>query len=372
MKTDHYPEKIKNLIEECSERRFADPDRVFESSEDIRRFASENDDIALSGFADFYSADAFFTKYNSAACTKYLKAAVEKLLAASEWQQLGECYNLLGVLSEQHGIFSTSSDSYSEAIRLSREYNLTLLACMAYANYSNLLQKSGRSDAALKAALACREYLKKETEDSRYIYLKIRIQVNLAKLYVNMRRKEDAGREIEILEGLYSDNSEISKELDYYYLKLIYSDLIGSSSGIQDALKELIEAFLKSAYKVDYLDECLGMLEFFKQKGHYDLMKIVLPVFKKFPKSNDFLNAQINISNYRIELLQHEGRWGSLLEEYRHYRELSIKHKEQVLDVLKLRSEIRHLLGRSADKDILAESNPDSIINSDTPLMIML
>ncbi len=372
MKTDHYPEKIKNLIEECSERRFADPDMVLESSEEIRIFASKNNEAALSGFADFYSADAFFTKYNSSACIKHLKAAIKKLLEAEEWQLLGECYNLLGVLSEQHGIFSTASDSYSEAIRLSREYNLTLLAAMAYANYSNLLHKSGRSDAALKAVLACREYLNKENADTRYVYLQVRIQVNLAKLYVSLRRKEDAEREIGILESLYSDNNEISKELDYYYLKLLYSDMAGNSSDMQEALKELLEAFLTCEYKVDYLDECLGMLEFFKQKGHYDLMKIVLPVFKKFPKSNDFLNAQINISNYRIELLQHEGRWGSLLEEYRHYRDLSIKHKEQILTILKLRSDIRHLLGRNTDSDILAERNPDSIINSDEPFMIML
>ncbi len=371
MKRNQYPDRIKNLIETCGKDRFSDPDNVIESSEEIRAFASENNDNSLSGYADFFTADAFFTKYNSAECMKHLKTAMKKLYEAGEWQQLGECYNLFGVLAEQHGIFSAAIDSYSEAISLCHRHDLTLLGAKVYANYSNLLLKNGDSENALKALLACFEYSERLGENEAYAYLRLRIRVNLAKLYVNLGKKEYAEREIDRIEGLYIENAGLSKEIDYYYLKLIYSDLAGNSDDKQTALKELIEAFLSCRYKVDYLDECLDMLEYFKQKGLYDLMKVVLPAFKKVAKSNDFLNAQIAISDYRIELLQHEGRWGSLLEEYRHYRELSIRHKKQLSAFLRLRSDIRRLSEQYRDSTVPFEGMNDSKMAGSESLMII-
>lgn len=355
MNRSQYPDEINNLINKCNDERFSNPDLVIEYSEQIHSYADKLSDTALAGLADFYIGDAYFTKCNSTDCMRHINAAIKELYAASEWQQLGECYNLLGILCEHQGNFSGAIESYSDAINLIDRYELNVLGTMVYANYSNLLHKSGDNEAALSAILACSSYCNGIGDDPHYSYLPIQIQISIAKIYIYLWMKDESTREIAKLEQMYAERPEQPHELDYYYLKLIYSDLIHDEKLEEIALKELIDTFLACEYKVDYLDECIGMMEYFKRKGRYDLLRTVLSVLRKVMGDNDFTDTLINISGFRIDLLQHEGRWGSLLEEYRNYRNLSIRHKKQVISVLHVLMDIKRNLKESEQVNFLLQ-----------------
>ena len=355
MNRTSYPQEIQNLICICESERFSDPAAVIDSAEKIHSYADEICDTSLAGYSDFCIGDAYFTKCDSEDCMRYINAAIQELHSASEWQLLGECYNLFGILCEHQGNVSDAIESYSQAILLVENHHLNVLGTMVHANLSNLLHKGGDNETALKEVLECRKYLARITEDDRYDYLPIQIQINIARTYVYLKQKDKASEELQLLERMFDSKPEQAKDFDYYLLYLSYFDLCHDTDNESLALEKAIRSFHNCEYKVDYLDDCIEFMRYLKRKNNYVLLKELVKEMDQSTTSNDFTDTLMNIQDYKIALLQHEGRWGALLDELRNYHSLSLKHKRQVYNVTKVMMDMRYTLAESEKTNFMLQ-----------------
>ncbi|MCR5527324.1 MAG: GGDEF domain-containing protein [Lachnospiraceae bacterium] len=339
-----YPEKIQYLIKQCTEERFSSPELVIKYAEEIHIYADSICDSALAGHADFFIGDAYFTQCDSENCMRYINAAMQELFVAADWQLLGECYNLFGILCEHQGNISGAIESYSQANILIERYGLYILGSMVHANYSTLLHKGGDNESALEEILICRKYVNQIQDNDHYAYLPIQIQINIIRIYICLLQKSSAQREIDKLEEMYKARPEQPYEIDYYLMRLMYSDLCKDNAAEKDCLDDIMQALHDCEYKVDYLDDCTELMQYLKRKGRYDLIRVVIKELESVTSSNDFTDTLMTISGFRCDVLQHEGRWSDLLDELRHYRSLSDNHKKKLYSVLKIMMETRQNL----------------------------
>ena len=355
MNRTNYPQEIQNLISKCESERFSDPSAVIASAEKLHSYADEICDTALAGYSDFCIGDAYFTKCDSEDCMRYINAAIQELYTASEWQLLGECYNLFGILCEHQGNVSGAIESYSQAIILVDKYALNVLGTMVHANLANLLHKGGDNDSALDEVLKCRTFLAKIDDDPRYEYLPVQIQINIARAYVYLMQKDKAANELRILENMYDKSPEQPRDFDYFLLYLSYYDLCHDTDNEQIALDKVVNSFKECEYKVDYLDDCIELMRYLKRKANYALLKELVKEMEQATTANDFTDTLMNIEDYKIAIMQHEGRWGSLLDELRNYHSMSLKHKKQVYNVTKLMMDMRYTIAESEKTNFMLQ-----------------
>ncbi|SFK95773.1 diguanylate cyclase (GGDEF) domain-containing protein [Lachnospiraceae bacterium KH1T2] len=341
---NNYPEKIQNLIKLCNEERFSSPRSVIDYAEELHLYADSICDSALAGYADFSIGDAYFTQCDSENCMRYINAAMKELFAAADWQLLGECYNLFGILCEHQGNISGAIESYSQANILIERYSLYVLGAMVHANYSTLLHKGGDDLSALEEILICNKYIKHIQNDDHYAYLPIQIQINTIRIYISLMQKKRAAEELAKLEEMFAARPEQSYEVDYYLMRLMYSDLCKDEMEEKRCLDNMMQALHECEYKVDYLDDCTELMTYLKRKNRYDLIRVVLKELEGVTSSNDFADTLMTFSGFRCDLLQHEGRWSDLLDELRHYRRLSDTHKKSLYNVMKIMMETHQSL----------------------------
>ena len=361
-----YGEEINRQIQRAEDLRFTDPKEVIRIAEQLQKIGNERKDYALRGLANFCIGDAYYTMADGENCTTYIQHAIHDLHRAKEWQKLGECYNLLGILFAHQGNISQALSSYYSAMELVENYGLDFLGAMVYENYSELCDRSNNEEEALRKAMISKAYIEKTKEHPRYEFMKTAILIRLIKSLLKLERYDEARIRISELNDLIHANPSLAENeetaLDLQVLDTLWKHCLGDVEAEEKSLQKTMEDFIACKYRIDFFWTCVELMEYLKRNSRKAMLEQVISLMEvSFQESGaTFPDLQAHISRYKVALLKEMGRKEELFQELQKYYYYVDLQKQQANKTIGLFLETQNSLLVTRKTNMLLREQADT------------
>lgn len=364
-----YSEEIRRQLKEAERLRFTDPARVIQIGMKLAEIGRENGDDALQGMANFCVGDAYYTVANGEQCTRYINHAIHELTRAKEWQKLGECYNLLGILFSHQGNTSQALSSYYSAMELVEMYNLDFLGAMVYENYSELCDRSNNEEEAYRKILIAKAYIEKIRNHPRQSNVKAAILIRMIKTLLKLNRMEEVRvRMWELNQLLEKTPTLIHDEqisLDLQVLDTLWKHAMGDSEAEEESLQKTIEDFMNCNHRIDFFWTCVELMAYLQKTHRYEELEFAIQQMEKSLREGtaSFPDLQAHISRYKVALLTELDRQEELFEELKRYYKYEALQKQQANTTIGLYLETQNslLLSRKTNMILRQQADTDEL-----------
>lgn len=105
---------------------------------DIERYAKEHKDVALLGFAYFYSGETYYLLNDVEHMFHNIAQAIHLLGQTGQWELIARSYNLMAISSVNKGNVSAAMDYYLTGLNYCRKYGITKMEISIMQNLGNL------------------------------------------------------------------------------------------------------------------------------------------------------------------------------------------------------------------------------------------
>lgn len=364
-----YSEEIRRQLKEAERLRFTDPARVIQIGMKLAEIGRENGDDALQGMANFCVGDAYYMVANGEQCTRYINHAIHELTRAKEWQKLGECYNLLGILFSHQGNTSQALSSYYSAMELVEMYNLDFLGAMVYENYSELCDRSNNEEEAYRKILIAKAYIEKIRNHPRQSNVKAAILIRMIKTLLKLNRIEEVRvRMWELNQLLEKTPTLIHDEqfsLDLQVLDTLWKHAMGDSEAEEESLQKTIEDFMNCNHRIDFFWTCVELMAYLQKTHRYEELEFAIQQMEKSLREGtaSFPDLQAHISRYKVALLTELDRQEELFEELKRYYKYEALQKQQANTTIGLYLETQNslLLSRKTNMILRQQADTDEL-----------
>lgn len=364
-----YSEEIRRQLKEAERLRFTDPARVIQIGMKLAEIGRENGDDALQGMANFCVGDAYYMVANGEQCTRYINHAIHELTRAKEWQKLGECYNLLGILFSHQGNTSQALSSYYSAMELVEMYNLDFLGAMVYENYSELCDRSNNEEEAYRKILIAKAYIEKIRNHPRQSNVKAAILIRMIKTLLKLNRMEEVRvRMWELNQLLEKTPTLIHDEqfsLDLQFLDTLWKHAMGDSEAEEESLQKTIEDFMNCNHRIDFFWTCVELMAYLQKTHRYEELEFAIQQMEKSLREGtaSFPDLQAHISRYKVALLTELDRQEELFEELKRYYKYEALQKQQANTTIGLYLETQNslLLSRKTNMILRQQADTDEL-----------
>lgn len=216
-------------------------------------------DDALLGFVYFHFADFhYFMRPDYAKFHRYLKLAIQHLLASDDRKLLGYAYNLVAVDAHNGGAFTIAFQYYLSALTIGRERRQHALCAAISANIGRLLMALGNH------ALA-EEYFDNSLQQVRMGYRISLFDRNLISVlylsginYMARDKRREAGSCLTQIMQLLEESEDAAIKafrlpLLFLHIRILLDHKTGAS--FEDLLKELVLLLKKEEVVFDYMED---------------------------------------------------------------------------------------------------------------------
>jgi len=366
MDTTKYGADVVRRIKKTEELRFTEPKEVIATAEELLYIAKQMQDVALSGLAYFCIGDAYYTMADGERCSRYINCAIRELNRAKEWQKLGECYNLLGILFAHQGDISQALNSYYRAMELVENYGLDYLGAMVYENYSELCDRSNNEEEAYRKAMDSKAYIEKIPQHPRYQFLKTAVLIRLIKTLLKLRRGEEAKLRILELQELQQQNPTMLEDeetkLDLQVLDTLWLHFQGKSEEEEESLRQTMETIRQCKYRIDFFWTCIEFMEYLRTTHRQEMLESVIRMMEDSLQEEgaSFPDLQTHISKYKVGLLREMNRKEELFYEYERYFHYIDLQKKQSNSTIGLFLETQNSLLLSQKTNMILREQVDT------------
>lgn len=344
--------EVQKLLDVMKEKRFSDPESVIEAGRKLLSHAEAMGDVALRGYAEFSIGDAFYTLSDTENCMFYLKLAIKSLYDSQDWEMLGECYNLIGILFSHQGNASNSLDSYYAAIELAEKHHLNYLSGLVYENFSELCSRAGNFEEALKNGMLSKAYLEKCTDIPRAKNLTLATLVSLAKISLKLGRYEQTERMMEEMEKYLAILPGEAGNFDIMLLRLLVAEFFHDEAE-QEYLKKTYQSFIQCPYMIDFFWDCVDFMAYLEKTGHDDLLENVIQQLEKSMQEEAVPDMSLHVLRFKINLLKRQGRKEELTAQLDHFFRLSNLQNKQTEEAIQMIIEMKKTLQSSKKTNLL-------------------
>ncbi len=344
MITNYEGEAVKRWMEEAQEYRFRDPNHVIECARNLLAYAEKRDEVALQGYADFLLGDAYYTLTDGDNCLIYLNRAIQELHGAKDWEKLGECYNLLGMLFTHQGNTSSAIDYYYEGMNLVEQHQLYYIGAMISENYSELCDRLNMEEEALNRALLSLQYLEKVPDHSRYEEIRVVVLQRLLKSYLKLGRRLEARRYLEEIRQLIRNMPTDQERFDELLICVLWARSEHQTEKEEYYLNRTMKAFMDCTYRVDYFWDCIEFMNYLLETKRFGYLEKVIGQMEISLESNTFPDLQVRLSRIKIRMLQvlkrEEGLHEELLKHMHYVDQLNVQNSHTMSLFITLRNSL--------------------------------
>lgn len=301
-----YRGRIKELIDITQEKRFSAPEEVLSTAGMISDMAGNDSD--LKGYAYFCTGDAYYTLSNCEKCFTYIGMAANEFSKAHNWEKLGECYNLLGLMFKDMGNPTSALESFHDGINLVERYGLSLQGAMIYDNYSDICYESELYEEAIIKADKSIEFSSRITGHKRWRALTATAMISKIKSELRLRNISAAGKLMNELNDLISETTEDELDVDVSLIRLLMAHVEHDDEQEEAALNATMNLFSRCTHIVDYFYVCKDLMSYLEENKRYQLLEDVLNKLDEATKNDNFHDIQLVMTKCRINLFKHQKR----------------------------------------------------------------
>lgn len=324
----NYEQGIIDKIELMDKTRFEDPLKTIELACDFKKLAEKRADINLMGYSNFYLADAYYTLGEFDNSINYFNRAAREFDAVKNLYKRGGCLNSLGILYATRGEIVYALDNFKEAARLAEKSDDDFVAALAYENYSEISDNINDPNISMDYAMKAYKHILKCTNNPRQKSIEIIILTTLAKLYYKFGLFNKAKNMLDKIENIVKENPSEKLCVDFYITKLVFVYKTSNSKKEKEVcLKEAVDAYYATEYKVDYFLYIIDFLHFLKRIDRRDILLPLVEDFDESARKMDFPYIQTRILDFKISLYDEEKDRDKLYKELIRYRRYNNSYK---------------------------------------------
>ena len=361
-------------LAEAKRLRFSDPQRVTEICQDLASEALEEKNYNLCGVAEFLCGDAYYTLADPDNCLTHLHQASEFLNQAENWQKLGECYVLMGMLLENQGDNSSAFNSFHAAMEVLQDNpDHYFLGAQVFENYSELCDRMGSLEDGLYYAKKSLNYSVKITDPTAYYYATGIVLAELVLFDVRLNNLKEAKHYLDQLDELHRAKLNITESDEFTVFedskfneevaRFIYYHEAGEKDAARIHFEEISRLFHRSDYGIDYFWISIILLQFLYDKGCLRLMKEIINGMSERLNGKGMAGLQIKLSRLKLNLYDQEGDFKSVYKEmktYLHYTDINQQNENHILHLLRgLDDDLYHY--RKNNQKLLEQVNTDEL-----------
>lgn len=353
-----WTEEARKAYEKMQEIRFTDPKTVIALGRKLLKEALEQKSSHVMGLANFAIGDAYYTLCDRDNCIIYLHHAIQCLSKTEDYEKLGECYNLLGMLFAHQGDNSSAFDNFAAGMDILEEHpDLNFLGVAIYENYSELCDRTGNTEEARKKVLISLDYCEKlGTKSDRYLDTKSVVLGELIQLDVRLGKEAEARvrmREFtEIRELLGAgDRYDFADDVTM----LLYWEFIGDRAREDEFVQKSLQSLKDCTYRIDFFWTAIHFLEYLKRKGRDDLEEEVVNLVDESLSGDEFPDLKARLCRYRVEILEKRGETGALIPEMRHFMNFVTKKQQVENHTVSLLMQMQETIHRSKTANLMLE-----------------
>ncbi len=356
-------EEIAALKAEIAQIRFSDPNRVIELATRILEINRNLMDANDAGYALFAIGDAYYTLGDSDHCLSNINRAMVEFNSIGDWQSLGECYNLLGIMFSHQGNMANALESYYEGIDLAETYHLDFLGAMIYQNFAELCDRTDNDSEALRKAYQSKEYINRLSGHPRMKELKLANDVALIKSNLKIGNLEEAREIYEDFNDFLLAFPDYTNDLDVILTQILLAKAEGRDAEAISLLHGAYDSFLSYPYGIDFFWEGIELMAMMEENQMDDMLEVIMNHIRNGVQTNAFPDLLMRLSKYRIKLLRRKGMTKEMTQELLDYFSYNDMQTEQsnrnmyqfieLRDSLKQSNMNNELLRQRADTDEL-------------------
>jgi diguanylate cyclase (GGDEF)-like protein len=345
--------------------RFSNPEKVLSLARGMMARAESERNTGMIGLAQFWIGDAYFTLMDSENSIVHIHEAMKSLNDAGDYNHLGQCYNLLGIIFTHQGDNSSAFQSYIKGISILRdhpEYNH--LGAMLYENYAELCERTGNPLDARKMYLRSLIYCERlHTKDSPYSGLLPVLYREMVLLEICLGNEGEAREYLRRLNREIVDSKEEKECFEQYVVLLLFSAFKGRKERAEFYEKQALDSYLKLEYPIDAFWTTISFLNHLESEEKYSEMKTVLDHMDHGLDRDDFPDFQARLTGYRIRMAEFYGNREEELIQCRRYRHFMTERTRIQNHTLNFLMEMQKSLDQSEEQNILLEkrANTDAL-----------
>ncbi len=324
-----YAEDIQIRLREMDELRFTEPERVIPLAEQLFTEAKEAEDDSLMGYADFFAGDAWYGVGNVDHCLYHMNRGIREFERAGIWYKEVGCYILLGIVFSNQGDLSNAFASYREALLLAQEHDDIFDMALIYENYSEICDLSENQEKALQYAHLARRCILRCRENPRFNTIYAIIQTTVAKLDIKSGKLDHAERVLNELKRFIAENPGEKEGLDLLIVDLLCIHKRGRTEEEREAVSKVIRNFDENTCRSDYFMYIMLFMQYLRETERNEELEHVLNEMESSLGNENFPAIQLRISDFRVQILEEQGREQELLQELMKYRTYFLRQQKQ-------------------------------------------
>ncbi len=342
-----YAEHIQLRLREIDKLRFTDPEKVIPLAEQLYEDAKDLGDDGLMGYADFFAGDAWYSIGNVDHCLYHLNRGIREFERVGNWYKEIGCYILLGIVFSNQGDSGNAFASYREALILAKENDDIFDMALIYENYSEICDLTENSEKALQYALHARKCILRCRDNPRFKRIYAIIQTTVAKLDIKAGKLDHAERIITELKKFIAENPGERESLDLLIIELLCLHEKGCSELEDEAVKRVVSEFDVNTCRSDYFMYILLFMNYLRDSGRYKLLEHIVSEMEATLGNENFPAIQLKISEFKVEILEAQGKEKELLQELMKYRTYFRRQQAQNTSTVRLLLDLQSSLESS-------------------------
>ena len=359
----NYPEEIRKQIQECQSHRLDDPAKVIASARILRTYAKEQKDTGLLAHADYYMANASYVLNDQKSCLHYLKRAIDGFEKTDNQEDLGFCYNMMGLVYTRNGNAAAAITAYLKALRIAEEQHIAILGAYAEINCADLCMELENEKEALHYLQLCEAYLDRCRDNPRTPFIYIVASSEAALTARNLKDMDEYNRQTVILNEILKEHPEDADDINVQLLNLI-SDETENKKERDAHIARLWDKLKEEPEFLDYHNEIVRLMHILYETDNYAVLDDLIDRLNR-EKGTLPLGMQTTISSFCIayyaklhkeDLLEKElVKYHESAEKLSHERENSILSLLSASMDLAVSRRTNQLLEKAADTDALTD-----------------
>ncbi|MBQ3793695.1 MAG: diguanylate cyclase [Lachnospiraceae bacterium] len=367
MTTEQYlqDDTIKEFLEYAEASRFVEPQAVIDKAMELLPVAEKRHDVNLRGLLYYYIGDCLYTLNKTEESFSYLERATRDLSYAKNWERMGICYNLLGLMLSHQGNIVSSIESMYEAIEIAEKHELYLLATMVYANLGEIFCDIGNYQEAFRLEKISMEYSEKvsDSQQNKVLDVVLALSIQLVKTCILTGQLKLAEIYMEKSMALQEKVETDFRTLSIRIVAVLLAKAQGNSEKEAEELQYAIQEFRNCKYKIDYFTDCFDLMNYLNEKGDNDILEEMIASIEKSIQDNEYPDIRMKLSALKLDVFHRKNITEANVEEFRRFvkyaQAQAVQNNRNVYQFIEIRNNLKKM--KNQNSELKQEADTDGL-----------
>lgn len=341
-----YGNIVREWIQHVLDNRGMNAELTLKNCTEIEKYAVENNDMKLLGFACYYMGETYYVLNDAESLFKYMTRALSCLDSTGQWELVARAYNIMAITSSNRGNAPIAMDYYLTGLNYCKKYRLELVETIINSNIGNLYMNCGQYKEAQTYFENAYRSIRQNLTNRDYEGYLMSIYVNLGKCYGKRNLFMKAYQYVERIEKECANQlfGVDLLELNCFKARLFHE--MGRTAKRDECIRYIHENVDMQMAVMDLFDDlyehCELLLEIDKDKELRDMAGIL----EELTRQAKLINLQRKMISLKIRYYRkHNQNEEYLKAAGQYYVMTEIMEKENqymVINMLNVRSSLEH------------------------------